>query len=44
MAKKSFPAEEILKHTCKHKKRRALEHEEKGATLSEMGKSAWKYI
>ena len=40
MAKNSFPAEEILKHTSKHKKSRALEHEDKSATLSERGKNA----
>ena len=40
MAKNNFPLEEILKHTCKHKIRRALRHEDKGATLSERGKNA----
>ena len=39
-AKNSFPSEEILKHTCKHKKSRAFGHENKGATLSERGKNA----
>ena len=40
MAKKSFPEEEILKYTSKHKKSRALGHEDKSATLSERGKNA----
>ena len=40
MANNSFLAEEMLKHICKHKKSKALGHEEKGATLSERGKNA----
>ena len=40
MANNSFPAEEMVKHICKHKKSRALGHEDKGATLSERGKNA----
>ena len=44
MTKNSLPAEEILKHICKHKKSRALGHEGKGATLSESGKNAQKYM
>ena len=44
MTKNSLPAEEILKHICKYKKSRALGHEDKGATLSESGKNAQKYM
>ena len=40
MAKNSFPAEEILKHTSKHKKSSALSHENKSPTLPEKGKNA----
>ena len=39
MTKNSLPAEEILKHICKHKKSRALGHED-----SESGKNAQKYM
>ena len=39
MTKNSFPAEEILKHICKHKKSGSLGHEDKDATLSERGKN-----
>ena len=40
MTKNSFSAEEILKHTSRYKKSRALGHEDKTATLSERGKNA----
>ena len=40
MANNSFPAVEMLKHICTHKKSKASGHEEKGATLSERGKNA----
>ena len=40
MSNNSFPAEEMLKHICKHKKSRALGHEDNGATISKRGKNA----
>ena len=40
MSNNSFPVEEMLKHICKHKKRRALGHEDNGATISKRGKNA----
>ena len=40
MANNSFPAEEILKQTSKHKKSRVLGHKGKSATLSERSKDA----
>ena len=40
MSNNSFLVEEMLKHICKHKKSRALGHEDNGATISKRGKNA----